>query len=103
MLNEIITEIIDAENKAETIISEANKAAKDIGLQSQAKLENLRAQYAQSLKQDTKQIMAAASAEAEKLAAERGKAAEIKANHIAKAAEKNLQKTIEWLAEHITK
>lgn len=103
MIETVITQIVDAEAKAEQIIAHANSQAKDISLSLHGETENLKKEYAQLIKELVTARLKAAEAEADKLCLEQAKLAEVSAANIVKNSDKNVQRTVEWLADLIIK
>lgn len=103
MIEQVLAEIAAAERRAEEIIEQANVAAREISLSTAAECDALRFEADEEIKSAVKLIMAEAQEIADKEAAEAAKEAELNAQALIRAAEKNVRSAGEWIAENIIK
>lgn len=103
MIEEVIAEIKEAENKAAQIIAEAKQSARDISLSAAGKSEQIRAKMTEETKAAVKAIMADAEKQADKASDHAKKEAEQSAKDKARAAEKNVRAVGEWLSDLLVK
>lgn len=102
MIDKVLNEIIEAEERAELIKKEASERAKDISVRTLAELDALKAESEQKIKDEVKKIYAAADAEAESVLKQKLKAAEKEADELIKIAERNTLKVVADIAAKLT-
>ena len=103
MINDVITQITEAESKAEEIIAAAHETSKQIAQGAHAEVETLRTEFMAETNRMTRELLDAAREEADRAAQDSAKESEAKAAQLARNAEKNAQRTVEWLAEMLIK
>ncbi|MCI8458135.1 MAG: hypothetical protein HFE46_00490 [Clostridia bacterium] len=103
MIEDVLSDIRAAEERAARIIADAQNRARDIALSSAAAADAVRAEFAIETKRAVGEIMAAAQAKAEKESEAAEKQAQAAAQNVLRAAERNVRGTGEWLFDRLTR
>ena len=103
MIEDVLSEISAAEQKAAQIVADAQARARDISLSAAVAGDGVRAEFAIETKRAVKEIMDGAAKQAQKEAEAAQKDAASSAQNLMRSAEKNVRSTGEWLFERLTR
>jgi len=101
MLENELQKILSAESKAEAIIKKGQEKVKEIKLQTETDLEQLRKDFALSEKKESEKILAKAEKEAYEIYNKAIELAKTQANEITRIAKKNEKNAVELVLEKL--
>ncbi len=101
MIKDVVNTIIEAENKAEELLAKANQQAKEILLNGEKQIEDLKQKFSVNRKSEIKSAILKAEKKGEEKAAEIIKAGEAECAKLVKNSESKMQDAVNFVIERL--